>query len=144
LLALSLAREGHSSKDALAELGTTQRALLRDAVALVDESPGLVRSLKEDPERAARGDFRLRDKGSLWTRWFGKKPAQKSTQDREAAALKALERGASLEELERLVGPAPRDATAAPKPAPVAKQDAELRSLVDEALREVRELRADS
>jgi hypothetical protein len=144
VFALSLAREQHSTKAALAELGTTQRALVREALALLDESPGLVRLLREDPERVARGDFRLRDRGSFLSRFFGKKQAPASAADREALALKALERGASVDEIAELVGPAPQ-AAAAPKPrAAVSGEDAELRSLVDDALREVREARAES
>jgi hypothetical protein len=146
LLALSLAREDHSAKAALAEVGTTQRALLREALAVVDESPGLVRLLKEDPERVARGDFRLRDRGSIFARWFGKKPARRDPKEREALALQALERGASVEELAELVEPIERPAPAAATSAAAkpANGDAELRSLVDEALREVREARAES
>jgi hypothetical protein len=148
LLALSLAREEHSAKAALAELGTTQRALLREALALVEESPGLVRLLREDPERVARGDFRLRDRGSIWSRWFGKKPARASAAEREAMALRALERGASVDELAELVEPVgatPAKATPARSAqARSSAADAELRSLVDEALREAQESRAES
>jgi hypothetical protein len=147
LLAFSLAREEHSAKAALGELGTTQRALLREALALVEESPGLVRLLQEHPERVARGDFRLRDRGSLWSRWFGKKPARPAAADREALALRALERGASVDELAELVGAsddrAPHKA-AKPRAAGATAEDAELRSLVDEALREAQESRAES
>lgn len=145
LLAFSLAREGHPAKDALAEVATTQRALLREAVALVEESPGLVRLLKEEPRRVARGDFRLRDKGSFLSRWFGKKPARASSADREALALAALERGASVDELADLVTPLEAESTPVEKrQRPQSGEDAELRSLVDEALREVREARAES
>ncbi|HEY3495420.1 MAG TPA: hypothetical protein VGK73_12065 [Polyangiaceae bacterium] len=143
LVALSLAREEHSAKAALAELGTTQRALLREALAVVDESPGLVRLLREKPERVARGDFRLRDRGSFFARWFGKKPTQASAADREALALQALERGASVDELAELVAPLELPAAPAAKPAR-SGEDAELRSLVDDALREAREARAES
>ncbi|HWP09146.1 MAG TPA: hypothetical protein VNN72_25560 [Polyangiaceae bacterium] len=106
VFALSLAREKHSLGKALGELATTQRALLKDAVTLVAESPSLVRLLREDPARAARGDFRLRDKGPFWSRLFGRRDRPKSKQARLDAALSALERGASVDELADLVGPA--------------------------------------
>lgn len=132
--ALFLAREEHALKAALGELGTTQRAVLKEAWALVDECPGLVRLLKQEPERVARGNFSLRDGGSLLSRLFGrsKRASAPSADEREAAALRALERGASVEELEDLLGPAA--ATTAAKARPLSEEDAELRALVDEAL----------
>lgn len=137
LLALAAARDGHPLKPAFAELGTTQRALLSEAKSTVDASPTLVARLRDEPERVARGDFKLRDGGSIFSRLFGKK-APKTAGDREAAALRALERGASLDEVEALVAP-----VTAKKPAPAKanggkRDDDDLRSLVDEALREVR------
>jgi hypothetical protein len=106
LFALSAAREGHSLRAALGELGTTQRVVVKDAAALVAECPGLVTLLRESPARAARGDFRLRDGRSAWSRLFGakKKPANEAA--RLDAALAALERGASVDELAELVGSA--------------------------------------
>jgi hypothetical protein len=120
-------------KDALAELGATQRAAVREAWTFLEESPGLVALLKENPERVARGNFSLRDGGSFFSKLFGraKRPAAPSDSEREAAALSALERGASVEELEDLIGPhLPKARDARPK----SEADAELRALVDEAL----------
>jgi hypothetical protein len=132
LFALFLAREGHPAKAALAELGTTQRAVLKEACALLDESPGLVALLQKNPERVARGDFSLRDGGSFLSKLFGRsKPKAVSAAEREAAALSALERGASVDELEDLLGPS---APATPKARAKSESDAELRALVDEAL----------
>jgi hypothetical protein len=133
LFALFLAREAHAPKAALAELGTTQRAAVRDACALVDECPGLVALLKKDPERVARGDFSLHDGGSFLSKLFGrsKRTRAPSAAEREAAALTALERGASVDELEALLGST--TATTA-KARPTSDADAELRALVDEAL----------
>jgi hypothetical protein len=133
LFALSIAREEQPLKAALAELGATQRAAVREAWTFIEESPGLVRALKEDPERIARGNFSLRDGGSFFSKLFGrtKRREAPSESDREAAALRALERGASVEELEDLIGPqAPKAQAARPK----SDSDAELRALVDEAL----------
>ncbi|HEX5099396.1 MAG TPA: hypothetical protein VFV94_07835 [Polyangiaceae bacterium] len=106
VFALSLAREKHALGKALGELATTQRAVLKEAVMLVAESPTLVRLLRDDPARAARGDFRLRDKGSFWARLFGKRARPQGKAARLDAALSALERGASVDELADLVGPA--------------------------------------
>jgi hypothetical protein len=94
--------------------------------------------LREQPERVARGDFKLRDGGSIFTRLFGKKQP-KTASDREAAALRALERGASLDEVEALVGPIiPAKHPAAAKATPKARGDDDIRALVDEALRDAR------
>jgi hypothetical protein len=105
LFALSAAREKHPLREALGELAATQRAAVKDAALVVDECPGLVKLLREEPGRAAQGQFKLRDGRSLWSRMFGRsKP--KSEADRIEDALAALERGASVDELHRLVGPA--------------------------------------
>jgi len=101
--ALSVAREEQTLGAALAELGTTQRALVKEAAALVAESPTLVRLLRDDPARAARGDFRLRDRGPFWSRWFGRRARPEGEAARLEAALSALERGASVDELERML-----------------------------------------
>jgi hypothetical protein len=106
LFALSAAREGHSLRAALGELGTTQRVVVKDAAALVAECTGLVTLLRENPARAARGDFRLRDGRSLLSRLFGARSKPKSEEARLTAAMAALERGASVDELAELVGPA--------------------------------------
>src|SRR5262245_49136864 len=133
LFALFLAREEHSLKAALQELGTTQRAVVKETSALVDECPGLVKLLKGAPERVARGDFSLRDGGSFLSKLFGrsKRSGSASVAEREAAALDALERGASVEELEDLLGHA---RPTAPQARARSDGDAELRALVDEAL----------
>jgi hypothetical protein len=133
LFALFLAREDQPLKAALAELGTTQRAAVREAWTFIEESPELVARLRENPERVARGNFSLRDGGSFFSKLFGraKRPAAPSESEREAAALSALERGASVEELEDLIGPhVPKARETRPK----SENDAELRALVDEAL----------
>lgn len=138
LFALSLAREGHSLKAALAELGTTQRAVLKQAVAIVDESRALVELLQKHPERVARGAFRLREGGGFLSRLFGKRSAAApAAEEREAAALRALERGASVDELHALVGETEAPAKSKNGPKKRATDD-ELYSLVDEALDEAR------
>ncbi|HEX6764884.1 MAG TPA: hypothetical protein VF103_05385, partial [Polyangiaceae bacterium] len=133
LFTLFLAREGHALKNALAELGTTQRAVVKAAWVLLDESPSFVALLKKHPERVARGDFSLRDGRSLFSKLFGraKRSNGATSAEREAAALSALEHGASVDELEDLLGP-----TAPAARTPRAKRDGddELRALIDEAL----------
>lgn len=103
LFALSVARENHSLRDALAELGTTQRALVKSAWTVVDESPSLVELLRKSPLRAARGEFRLRDGRSLLSRLF-KRDRPKTEDERLTAALGALENGASVDEVADMLG----------------------------------------
>jgi hypothetical protein len=105
LFALSVAREAHSLRAALAELGTTQRALVKEAASLAAESRTLVRLLQDHPARAARGDFRLRQGGSLWSRLFSRRERPQTEEARLEAALAALENGASVDEVAKLVGP---------------------------------------
>lgn len=106
LFAFAVAREKQSLRAALGELGTTQRAFVKDAASLVAESPGVVEALRESPTRVAAGDFKLRDGRSLFARLFGRSSRPKNEEERLSAALAALERGASVEELAELVGPA--------------------------------------
>jgi len=106
LFALSVAREKQSLRAALGELGTTQRAVVKDAAVFVAECPTLVRRLRESPARVARGDYQLQDGGSLLSKLFGRRTRPRTNEERLDDALAALERGASLEEVERLVGPA--------------------------------------
>ncbi len=106
LFAFAAAREKQSLRAALAELGTTQRAFVKDAANLVAESPGLVKALRDSPTRVASGDFKLRDGRSLFARLFSRSSRPKSEEERLSAALAALERGASVDELAELVGPA--------------------------------------
>lgn len=106
LFALAVAREKQSLRAALGELGTTQRAFVKDAAALVAESPGVVKALRDSPTRVASGDFKLRDGRSLFARLFSRPSRPKNEEQRLSAALAALERGASVDELAELVGPA--------------------------------------
>jgi hypothetical protein len=105
VFALSVAREEHSLRAALAELGTTQRVLVKHAALLVSESPALVRALRENPARVACGNFALRDGRSWFGGLFKSRPRPQSEEARLSAALAALERGASVDELAELVGP---------------------------------------
>lgn len=134
--AFFLTRHEHAPRKAFAELGTTQKALLKEALALLDESPGLARALTSDLDRVARGHFKLREGRSFFARLFGRSNSKKTpAENREAEALAALERGASVEELAALLGESgePRRAHGSR-----ARDDDELASAVDEALFEMR------
>lgn len=136
--ALFMATEGHKMRAALAELSVTQRALVDEAWALVQSNRALVERLKADPARVARGDFKLGEARSFLSRLFGgNEKTRAKPADRELAALEALERGESLDEVAALLGTEPsreNDANARTK---AAEKD-DLRSLVDEALSELR------
>jgi len=106
VFALSVAREEQALGSALGELGTTQRAVVKEAQLVVAESPTLVGFLQSDPARAARGDYQLRDRSPFWSRLFGRRARPQGKEARLEAALSALERGASVDELAELVGPA--------------------------------------
>jgi hypothetical protein len=130
-LALFAAVRGLPLRGALAEVGTTQRALLDEARSLVDSNASLVQGLKQHPERVARGDFALTEARPWLVRVLGKR----STATRKSGeGLEALGADASLEDMESLLATLPAQAKkpAAPK-ARDAKRD-ELRALVDEAL----------
>jgi len=103
LFALAAAREGQSLRAALGELATTQRALVREAGSVMDESPELVETLRSHPKRVARGAFRLRDGRSLLGRLFQRKARKKSSDERVSDAIGALERGASVDEVAALL-----------------------------------------
>jgi hypothetical protein len=101
LFCLFLAREGLAPGEARKELGTTQRASVSEAWALVQESPTLVKGLRTDLGRIASGRFSVGDGGSFVSRFFERlKPRPRA----EDAALAALERGASVDEVAALLG----------------------------------------
>lgn len=101
LFCLFLAREKLSPSAARKELGATQRASVGEAWALIEESPTLVSGLREDLSRIAAGRFSIGDGGSFFTRLIERfKPRPRP----EDAALEALERGASVDEVAELLG----------------------------------------
>lgn len=106
LFAFAVARERQPLRAALGELGTTQRAFVKAAAALAAESPGVVKALREAPTRVAAGDFKLRDGRSVFARLFSRSSRPRNEEERLSAALAALERGASVDELAELVTPA--------------------------------------
>lgn len=114
LTALVIEMRGHSARRALAELSTTQKALLSEAHELAKSNAALVRLLREDPERVARGDYRLEDAKPWLLRLFDGK---REREDALPADLGALARKKAAAKVRDPV----RD---------------EIRALVDEALTE--------
>lgn len=122
--AFYFARSKRWRRAALAELSTTQKALVRDALALVDSNGELLAQLQSDPRRVAGGKFELSEAKPWLARVLGK---SKRSEQRVPE---------SPEDFERLLEDM---APAAPKRARASQpEDDELRSLVDEALAESR------
>lgn len=116
LCALFIESGGHSARRALAALGTTQRSVLSEAHSWAKSNARLVKALRDDPERVAQGGFKL-ENDQPWL-------------------FRVLKRGQSEEEL-----PLDFAAPAVTSPARQKLADpahAELKSLVDEALRTAR------
>jgi len=133
--ALFVAAEGHKLRPALAELAVTQRAVVDEAWALAQSNRALVERLKKDPERVARGDFKLGEARSWLSRLFGGEK-KRAKGDVNIEAFEALERGESLDEVASMLGAEPARTKSNARPAD-AKND-ELKALVDEALAELR------
>jgi hypothetical protein len=131
--ALFVAAEGHKMRPALAQLAVTQRAVVDEAWAMAESNRGLVERLKTAPERVARGDFKLGEAKSWLSRLFG---GGKKQAKGDLAALEALERGASVDEVASLLGAGP--VSTATSSAPSKPENDELKALVDEALAELR------
>ncbi len=136
--ALFLCREGHKPRAALAQLSTTQRALVDEAWAIAQTNRSLVERLTHRPSDVAAGEFRLAEARSWLSRVFGRN--EKAPKDRAAQALLALERGEDLDQVAALLEAEPRPAPASVR-SRAPRRDDDLRLLVDEALGE---LRADS
>jgi hypothetical protein len=125
--ALFVACEGHKLRKASNELSVTQRELVEEAWALVQSNPRLVEQLKRSPAKVSSGNYTLGEARSWLARVFG----QRKPRDREAAALEALERGDSLDEVAALLG---EGAVSPRSPSRSNPADDDLRQLVDEAL----------
>jgi hypothetical protein len=135
--ALFIARGRHSGRGALAELGTTQRALLAEANEWAASNPRIIAQLADDPGQLASVAPELSDTRPWLLRLF-----TRGRHDRaRPAAEPSLERALSgeLDDAELLeLGRAARsqgrvEGRASPTPDD-ARRD-ELRALVDEALR---------
>jgi hypothetical protein len=131
--ALFIARGRHSGRRALAELGTTQRALLAEANEWAASNPRIIERLASDPGQLASGVPELSDTRPWLLRLF-----QRGRQDRpRPGAEPSLERALAGElgddELLAL-GRAAQGGRAEVRTPSDAQRD-ELRALVDEALR---------
>ena len=113
--ALFIEQGRHPARAALRELSTTQQALLAEAHELVKSNGALVRLLRDDPGRVARGDYRLSEAKPWLFRLFGKKQESADLPPPELVGLE-IHRGAR--------GPS----------RPVDPEHEELRALVEEAL----------
>jgi hypothetical protein len=71
--ALFIALGQHPHRPALKELGTTQKALLVEAIDWTKSNPAMIRQLAASPERVARGEFQLADTKPWLLRVFGKR-----------------------------------------------------------------------
>ncbi|MFZ5893863.1 MAG: hypothetical protein ACOY0T_22570 [Myxococcota bacterium] len=132
--ALFLASEGHKSRRAMAELATTQRAVLDEAIALASSNRTLVHDLRERPARVAEGHFTLSEGSSWFSRLFASK--KKAPRDAQAAALEALERGDDIDSVAALLE-SEQAKSSAPARAKSQRND-DVSNLVDEALAELR------
>jgi len=123
VLALSAAVGEHSLRNVAKHLSATQRDAFAEAAVWADSNPSLVQTLRDDPERIARGEFQLREPSSRLGRWLGSKLRRAPN----------AESATTIEELEAALGAesTPRAALKARDP----KLD-EIRRLVDEALKE--------
>lgn len=115
---------------ALAELGTTQRALLGEANDWAASNPRIIEQLARDPEALSRSAPRLSDARPWLLRLFDR-PARRA----EPSLERALSGELGDAELERLFNQSAKErAPAERRPDKDAQKD-ELRALVDEALR---------
>lgn len=132
-LALFIEFEKAKPRAALAELSTTQRALFDEALAVVRSNRSIVDELRMRPDRVKEGRFELGEARSLFARWFsGKKRAPR---DLESAALGALERGESVEQIAALFD---RSESQVERRSQKPAVRADIRELVDESLAELR------
>jgi hypothetical protein len=140
-VALFIAVGGHSGRRALAELGTTQRALLSEANDWAASNPAILRQLIEDPGSLAARAPELTDTRPWLLRLFDRTPRRPKEPSLERALsgalgeteLLGLARAARAPKAQGRGTAASHDAAGAS-----AARDAEreeLRALVDEALR---------
>ena len=124
--ALFIAQGGHSSRRALSELGTTQKALVREAQTWVDSNPRLVRLLRDNPKELAAGNITLRQPQPSLLGWLARGKGAANGSDTE------FDEEQMLAELEEMA--AQTETRKKPRPVRVDPVRDELRALVDEAL----------
>lgn len=129
---LFIARGGHSGRRALAELGTTQRALLAEANEWAASNPRLIGQLASDPGQLASTVPELTDTRPWLLRLFDRGRHERARRSAAPSLERALSGELGDDELLAL-GRAARDERASRTPKDPARD--ELRALVDEALR---------
>ena len=133
---LFIAVGNHSGRKALAELGTTQRALLAEANDWAASNARIVDLLASDPGQLAMSAPRLSEARPWLLRVFDRSPRRASEPSLEQALSGKLG-DAELSRLFASAAAAERPATRrAGSPAPSDAERDELRALVEEALRE--------
>ncbi len=133
---LFIALGGHSSRRALRELGTTQRALLSEANDWAASNGKLLHLLAHEPGQVATRAPQVQDTRPWLLRIFERGPARKQSA-RQATLEQALASGLADQELLELAREQAGGKTAgerAPAPRRTREHD-ELAALVDEALR---------
>lgn len=133
---LFIAVGGHSGRRALAELGTTQRALLAEANEWAASNPRIIEQLATDPGQLAVNAPKLGETRPWLLRLFDRPGSRAAKNGPEPSLEQALSGNLGDAELRRLYQSA---RGAEPKTGPSSALNAaerdELRSLVDEALR---------
>ncbi len=114
--ALFIETGGHSARRVLSTAGTTQKAVLSEAHSWAKSNSALVKALRDDPDRVASGGFPIDDVKP----WL----------------FRILKRDTSADDVPRDL--AVPNKVSPPQPKPADPKHDELRSLVDEALREAR------
>lgn len=138
---LFIAVGGHSGRRALAELGTTQRALLAEANDWAASNPRIIEQLATDPGQLATNAPKLGEARPWLLRLFDRPALRSAKNGPEPSLERALSGELGDAELRRLYQSARNTEPKAPAAAtgPSAALNAadrdELRSLVDEALR---------
>ena len=125
---------GHGLRRAVKELEATQTDLVQEFDELLKSNPTIIERLKKNPARLAGGDFELTDAKPWLLRLFGGKRKAKPAGTSVEAVL--ADPSADLDEIEAMVASMPvqkRDAERKADP-----HDDEIKSLVDEALSDLR------
>jgi hypothetical protein len=119
LTAVFIEYHGLTARAALRELAPTQQDALAEALELVHSNQKLVERLKSDPERVARGDYRIAEPRPWLARVLGIGASKEDRAEDDVAALEA-----ELRKERTLLG--------AKRARPDPERD-ELRALVDES-----------
>ncbi|HKO90139.1 MAG TPA: hypothetical protein VJU61_03240, partial [Polyangiaceae bacterium] len=115
---LFIASGGHSARRSLADLGTTQRALLSEANDWAASNPQLIQQLTEDPGQLAMHAPSVQDTRGWLLRLFQRGPQRAGTPARRAASFEqALAAGLDESELLDLAQDLAKDRSGGTRPA---------------------------